>query len=84
MKTFQVVAILMLLTAPASAQGINLLTEKPPQTEEDRAKEKAIDEAYKAKMNRIPDQKASSDPWATVRTPDTPKNVQTTRKPNPK
>ena len=32
-------------------------------TEEDRARQKAIDEAYKAKMNKIPDQKASSDPW---------------------
>jgi hypothetical protein len=84
MKAFQVAMTLILLTGSASAQGINLLVEKPPLTEEDRARQKAIDEAYKAKIDKIPDQKASSDPWATVRSPVAPKSAQTTRKPSSK
>jgi hypothetical protein len=69
MKVLHTAVVLMLLSGTAKAQSINLLNEKAPLTEEERAKQKAVEDAYKARMNKIPDQKAPSDPWATVRTP---------------
>ncbi len=68
MKAFWTAMMLMLLTGTAFAQAINLITPKIPQTAEERAREKAIEDAYKEKMGKIPDQKASSDPWGDVRT----------------
>jgi hypothetical protein len=83
MKAFHVAIALMLLTCSASAQSINLLVDKPALTQEEKEKQKAVEDAYRAKMNQIPDQKTSSDPWATVRSSDTPKNPQA-RKQTPK
>lgn len=62
---------LALLTGAASAQmpmpGISLGHDKPPPTEEQIAKQKAIDEAYKSANQKIPDKKIVNDPWAAVR-----------------
>ena len=69
MKAFHLAAALVLFAAPAGAQNINLLNEKAPRTADEIAKDKAVEDAYKAKINKIPDQKTPSDPWATVRTP---------------
>ncbi|MGZ3411356.1 MAG: hypothetical protein ACXWK2_09440 [Rhizomicrobium sp.] len=84
MKAFNLALMFVLAAGPASAQAINMLRDKPPMTEEERAREKAVEDAYKAKMNEIPDQKASSDPWGNVRSAPSAKNTQTTKKPNPK
>lgn len=69
MKAIHLAAAFVLFAAPAGAQNINLLNDRAPKTADEVAKEKAVEDAYKAKMNKIPDQKTSSDPWATVRTP---------------
>lgn len=69
MKVIHLAVALILFTAPAGAQNINLLNDKAGRTADEIAKDKAVEDAYKAKMNKIPDQKTSSDPWATVRTP---------------
>lgn len=62
---------LALLTGAASAQmpmpGITLGHDKPPPTADQIAKQKAIDEAYKAATQKIPDKKTVDDPWASVR-----------------
>ena len=79
MKAFHIGVALMLLTGTATAQTFNLLNEKQPLTEEERAKQKAVEDAYKAKMNKIPDQKAPADPWATVRTPPSQGNTPARR-----
>jgi hypothetical protein len=64
-------AALALLTGAASAQmpmpGISLGRDKPQQTEQEIAKQKAIDDAYKSATKKIPDKKSADDPWATVR-----------------
>ena len=62
---------LVLMTANASAQSlppINLLHENPkrPLTREEREYQKQLDDAYKATIKEIPEQRAN-DPWAAVR-----------------
>ena len=57
MKTFHVATVLLLLTGPASAQAINLLVDKPALTPEQKEKQKEVEDAYRTKMNQIPDQK---------------------------
>jgi hypothetical protein len=60
-----------LLIGPAVAQigGMNLLDGNDrKKSQEEIDKEKAIDEAYKSAMKKVPDQKkATNDPWADVR-----------------
>jgi hypothetical protein len=59
-----------LLIGPAVAQigGMNLLDNDRKKSQEEIDKEKAIDEAYKSTMKKVPDQKkATNDPWADVR-----------------
>jgi hypothetical protein len=61
-----------LLIGPAVAQiggGMNLLDGNDrKKSQEEIDKEKAIDEAYKSAMKKVPDQKkATGDPWADVR-----------------
>jgi hypothetical protein len=74
MKIFRaaaLVASLAGLSGPAQAQmqspNINLLpefaTKSPEQKEADAIKEKA----YRESLRKIPDAKASNDPWGTVR-----------------
>jgi len=61
------------LAASASAQlgmpGINLNTERPPLTKEEQEKQKAIDDAYKSAINKVPDKKKPADPWGDIRSP---------------
>ena len=66
-----------LLTAPAVAQMPTPsfpLNKGPKQmTPEERAKQKAIDDAYQAALPKIKDKSGPSDPWAGVRPdPSTP------------
>jgi len=74
MKTFYAVAMLLLLTGSAYAQAaINLAPGERRRTAEEREKDQQIEQDYKAEMKKIPDQKASSDPWGNVRSTDTTK-----------
>ena len=72
-------AMILLLTAHANSQNLNMLGglgDKRPLTAEEAAKQKAADEAYKAAVGKIPDQKKSADPWGTVRDTAPAKNSQ--------
>lgn len=66
-----------LLVGPALAQigGINLLDNNERlKTQEEVDREKAIDDAYKSTLKKVPDQKrATNDPWADVRGTSEPK-----------
>jgi hypothetical protein len=66
------------LAPPAHAQGqmpnINLIPELQSKSPEEKEADEARDKAYKESLRKIPDAKASSDPWGTVRA-DTPKSV---------
>ena len=67
-------AIIILSAGTASAQlqmpGIdlgNLGKESRPLDPEQEAKRKAVDDAYKSTMEKLPDQKKSNDPWGNIR-----------------
>jgi hypothetical protein len=82
MKAFYVAMMLTLLAGSAYAQtpSVNLFRDEAIRTPEEREKDKAVNDAYKAQMNKIPDQKTSSDPWGTVRSADAPKTAPAVRK----
>jgi hypothetical protein len=74
-------AMIALLTAPAAAQfpapGLSLHNGPKQLTPAERAKQKAIDDAYKAATHKIPDKQAADDPWASIRPgPSSAKGVQ--------
>jgi hypothetical protein len=73
-----VVALLVAISLPtgparAQAPSINLLADQPSKTPDEIEKEEAQQKAYKESLKKIPDAKASNDPWGTVRSTDTPK-----------
>ena len=75
MKVFRIAALMALLTAPAYAQTptVNLMPEIQSKSPEQKEQEAAQQKAYKESLRKIPDAKASSDPWGNVRSVDTPK-----------
>jgi hypothetical protein len=76
----------VLLTVPAYAQSpnINLMPEFQAKTPEEKEAEAVRDKAYKDSLKKIPDAKASSDPWGTVRSNDAPKSAAAPAKPKTK
>jgi hypothetical protein len=71
------VAALAAPTGPARAQAgdtphVNLLSDLPSKTPEEKEADAAKEKAYKESLKKIPDAKAPSDPWGTVRS-DAPK-----------
>jgi hypothetical protein len=80
MRAIFVSAVMMLaLGAPAYAQSKEtaptmeqMMDSKTPDQVE---KEREADKAYKESLKKIPDAKASSDPWGSARTADTAKTA---------
>jgi hypothetical protein len=66
------------LVRPAHAQmpNINLIPEMQSKTPEEKEQDAARDKAYKDSLRKIPDAKASTDPWGSVRA-DPPKSTTT-------
>ncbi len=60
------------LATPACAQGeaphLNLISEAPSKTPDQIEAEQQKEKAYRESLRKIPDQKASNDPWGGVRT----------------
>ena len=75
MRMLSAAVMVMLLTVPAYAQtpNINLMPEFQSKTPEEKEQDAIKDKAYKDSLRKIPDAKASSDPWGTVRSTDAPK-----------
>ena len=75
MRILGAAAVIVLLTGPAYAQtpSLNLIPEVQSKSPEEKEAEAVRDKAYKESLKKIPDSKASSDPWGTVRSNDTPK-----------
>jgi hypothetical protein len=70
MKVFRMAAVLAVLASPAFAQEsphINLLADSPSKTDDEKAADAARDRAYKETLKKIPDAKASNDPWGGMR-----------------
>jgi hypothetical protein len=86
MRMLSVAAVMVLLMAPAYAQtpNINLIPEFQAKTPEEKEAEAARDKAYKDSLKKIPDAKASSDPWGAVRSNDAPKAASAPAKPKTK
>jgi hypothetical protein len=80
MKIFRAAALVALLaglSAPASAQtpNINLMPEFQSKTPEEKEADAIKEKAYRESLRKIPDAKASNDPWGTVRSTDAPKTT---------
>jgi hypothetical protein len=75
MKIFRAAVLIGLLATPAYAQmpNINIIPDTPGKTQDQIEQEKAQEKAYKDSLHKIPDAKASSDPWGDVRSTDSPK-----------
>jgi hypothetical protein len=76
MRILGAAAVVLLLAGPAYAQmpNINLLQDTTtPKTPEQLEQEAAQQKAYKESLRKIPDAKASSDPWGNVRSTETSK-----------
>lgn len=76
MRVLRAAAVIALLTGPAyvltgpayaQAPHINLLTDGPSKTPEEKEADAARDKAYRESLKKIPDAKAPSDPWGNVR-----------------
>lgn len=87
MRVFRVAMLIGLTMVPASVPAFSQmmpgfkLNEGKEVTEEDRARNKANEDAAKAARSKIPDAKPSNDPWATVRTePAKPAKAKSTAK----
>ncbi|MBH5370664.1 hypothetical protein [Bradyrhizobium glycinis] len=88
MKLFRLAAVLAVLAGPAYAQmpNINLMQDAPSKSPEEKAVEAEREKAYKETLKKIPDSKASSDPWGGMRAeqpkqPGTPKASAATSAP---
>jgi hypothetical protein len=82
MRMLSAAAVVMLLTAPAYAQSpnINLIPELTSRSPEEKEADAIKEKAYKDSLRKIPDAKASSDPWGTVRSTDAPKAAAAPKK----
>jgi len=64
-------AIFVLSAGTASAQdyqpGMGRYQDSRPLDPEQQAKRKAVDDAYKSLMEKIPDNKKTYDPWGNIR-----------------
>jgi hypothetical protein len=67
------------LAGPAAAQmqtpNVNLIPELQSKTPEEKEQDAIKERAYKESLRKIPDAKASNDPWGSVRSTDTPKTA---------
>ena len=67
----------LLSAVPTYAQlpPMNMMPEAPTKSPEEKEQDAIRDKAYKESLKKIPDAKASSDPWGTVRNNDAPKTA---------
>lgn len=77
MRILGAAAAIALLAGPAYGQAsmpnVNLMPEVQSKTQEEKDAEAERDRKYRESLRKIPDAKASSDPWGNVRSTDTPK-----------
>jgi len=72
-------ATIAALTGTASAQfmpGMSLVPDRRPLTPEEKEKRKAVDDAYRSAISKLPDKKKSADPWENVRSAPTAPSKQ--------
>lgn len=73
MRVFRVAVLIGVMAVPMAGAALAQMTpgfrlnEEKTLTEEEKARNKANEDAAKAARAKIPDAKASTDPWASVR-----------------
>ena len=79
MRVLCAAAAIALLTGPtltvsayAQMPQVNLMPDVPTKTQEEKDADEVRQKAYKESLKKIPDAKAPSDPWGSVRSTDTP------------
>jgi hypothetical protein len=45
------------------------MNDKPPPSKEEKERQKAVDDAYKSAIEKLPDKRKSADPWESIRSP---------------
>jgi hypothetical protein len=77
MRTFFLAALIVLLSAPAFSQALNLsgLGEKKRSPAEDQRNQK-IDEEYRSATEKIPNRNTNVDPWHEMRSTSASRNGQ--------
>ena len=82
MRMLSAAAAMVLLTAPAYAQtpNINLIPEIQHKSAEEKEQDAIRERKYRDSLQKIPDAKASSDPWGNVRSAETPKAAAPAKK----
>ncbi|MCA6118939.1 hypothetical protein J6524_29270 [Bradyrhizobium sp. WSM 1738] len=84
MRMLSAAAVVVLLTMPGYAQmstpNINLMPEFQSKTPEEKEQDAIKEKAYKDSLRKIPDAKASSDPWGNVRSSEAPKAAAPAKK----
>lgn len=73
MKILSAAMMFALFAAPALAQSpnVNLMPELPSKTPEQIEQDKQLQRQYRESLRKIPDAKASNDPWGAVRSTET-------------
>src|SRR5881398_2015689 len=70
-------AAVALLAGPAAAQmstpKVNLFSDPASKTPEEKEADAVKEKAYRESLKKIPDAKASNDPWGSVRSTEAPK-----------
>ena len=81
MRMLSAAAVMVLLTVPAYAQtpNINLMPQLQSKSPEEKEQDAIRERAYKDSLRKIPDAKASADPWGTMRSADAPKAASPAR-----
>ena len=79
-KLIGAAAIVACLTGSVFAQftpGLTLSPDTERQlTPEQKEKQKALDEAYRSAIGKIPDKQKPADPWGNIRPAESPKSKQ--------
>ncbi len=83
MKSVRIAVLMTLLAAPVHAQslGTNIIPDAPSKTPEQLERDQLIERNYKEGLKKIPDAKASNDPWGSVRSAETPRTAAKTSEP---
>jgi hypothetical protein len=82
MRMLSAAVVVLLWTAPAYAQApnVNLMPELKSRSPEEKEADAIKEKAYQESLRKIPDAKASSDPWGNVRSNDAPKAAAAPKK----
>jgi hypothetical protein len=68
MRALMTAGIIALATTAASAQSMNMLSDKKSLvTEEEVKAQQERDSAYKSAISKMPSQKPATDPWGNIR-----------------